>query len=329
MKRVDVSEYGVPEEVAACVEVEDVGQPDDGEVVFDVIAFPINPADLGFCRGTYRLRPALPATPGAECVGRVSAVGKDVSKVVPGDLVINLQRENWAQRRRVSAADVIRLPADIDLQQATMLRINPPTALLLLEDVVSLDSEDWIIQNTSNSAVGRLVVRLAQTKGLRTVNVTRRSDVFEDLKSLGGDVCLEDGHDLADRVREATDGAGIRLGLDAIAGDATGRMAACLCDGGTVCTYGGLSGKPPNVGTPDIINRGIKLSGFLLGRFLEKKTADKIQEIYDTLAAELLAGKLHSQIERIYPIEEIQQALIHAQQGGRNGKILVSPNGEL
>ena len=85
----------------------DVGAPGAGEVVFDVLAFPINPADVSFCRGTYRLRPPLPATPGAECVGRVAAVGAGVTHVKPGDLVINLQRENWTQRRRVKGDDVI------------------------------------------------------------------------------------------------------------------------------------------------------------------------------------------------------------------------------
>ena len=59
--------------------------------------FPINPADMWFCRGSYRLKPPLPATPGAECVGRVTAVGAGVKHVKTGDLVINLQRENWAQ----------------------------------------------------------------------------------------------------------------------------------------------------------------------------------------------------------------------------------------
>ena len=96
--------------------------------MFDVLAFPINPADMWFCRGSYRLKPPLPATPGAECVGRVTAVGAAVKHVKPGDLVINLQRENWAQRRKVKGDDAIPLPAGIDLRQAAMVRINPPTA---------------------------------------------------------------------------------------------------------------------------------------------------------------------------------------------------------
>ena len=144
MKQVLLDRYGQPEEVARCADVPDVGAPAAGEVVLDVLLFPINPADISFCCGTYRLKPPLPATPGAECVGRVTAVGAGVSRVKPGDLVINLQRENWAARRRVNADDVIAVPPAIDLQQAAMLRINPPTALLLLADIVDMTPGDSV-----------------------------------------------------------------------------------------------------------------------------------------------------------------------------------------
>src|SRR5437660_7713592 len=132
MKQVLIDGYGQPEEFARCAEVPDVGVPGAGEVVFDVLAFPINPADVSFCRGSYRLKPPLPATPGAECVGRVTAVGAGVKHVKPGDLVINLQRENWTQKRKVKGDDAIPLPAGIDLKHAAMVRINPPTAQLML-----------------------------------------------------------------------------------------------------------------------------------------------------------------------------------------------------
>src|SRR5215831_11019603 len=204
MKKIEITDYGAPEEVALCAEVPDVGDPGPDEVVFDVLAFPINPADISFCRGTYRLRPPLPATPRAECVGRVAAVGAGVAHVKPGDLVINLQRENWAQKRRVRGEDVIPIPAAMDLRQAAMLRINPPTALLLLTDIVELKRGDWVIQNVANSAVGRLVIRLARARGLRTMNVVRRDSLFAELEKLGADACAVDGPDLAETVKART-----------------------------------------------------------------------------------------------------------------------------
>ena len=113
MKYAVLERYGQPEDVVRCVEGPGVGPPGTGEVVFDVLAFPINPADVSMCKGSYRLRPTLPATPGAECVGRVTAVGAGVSYVKRGDLVITLQRENWAQQRRVKVDDVIAVPSGI------------------------------------------------------------------------------------------------------------------------------------------------------------------------------------------------------------------------
>src|SRR5579872_2161460 len=216
MKQVEISAYGLPEAVAHCVEAPDAGVPGPGEIVFDVLAFPINPADLSFCRSNYRLKPPLPAIPGAECVGRVAAVGPDVTGIRAGDLVINLQRENWTQRRRIKAEDAIPLPAELDLAQAAMLRINPATAQLLLEDHVPLQPGDWVIQDVANSAVGRHLIVLAKARGIRTVNVVRRDDVAGELKALGADIVLVDGPDLPERARDAVEGAPIRLGIDAV-----------------------------------------------------------------------------------------------------------------
>ncbi|MDP2124354.1 MAG: zinc-dependent alcohol dehydrogenase family protein [Parvibaculum sp.] len=329
MKRIDIGSYGAPEEVARCVEVPDVGAPGAHEVVFDVIAFPINPADIGFCRGGYRLRPPLPATPGAECVGRVAAVGDGVTHVKPGDLVINLARENWAQRRRVKAEDAVPIPSGLDLRQAAMLRINPPTALLLLSDIVDLKPGDWVIQNVANSAVGRLVVTLAKARGLRTVNVTRRADVFAELTALGADICLTDGPDLPARVKEAIGGAAIPLALDAVAGDATGRMAQCTREEGTVCTYGAMSGANADIPIGEIVFRGVTFTGFMLGRFLGRRSAAQIRAIYAELAEGIAKGTIHAPVDSVYPMEDIRAALIRAQTGGRMGKVLVSPGGEV
>jgi len=328
MKKIELTAYGVPEEVAHCVDVPDVGGPGPGEIVFDVLAFPINPADVSFCRGSYRLRPPLPATPGAEGVGRVVAVGADVTQVKPGDLVINTQRENWAQRRRVCGEDAIPITPGLDLAQAAMLRINPATALLLLEDHVALAPGDWVIQDVANSAVGRHLIVLAKARGVRTINVVRRDDVVGELRDIGADVVLRDGPDLAERARAAVGGASIRLAIDAVSGEACRRIAECVADGGVVVSYGSMSGQDPAVSRA-ALSRGVTLTGFGLSYGLEKRTKAQVGELYADLAAKIRDGVLKAPIDAFYPIEEIKTALVRAQQGGRNGKVLVLPNGPL
>ena len=298
------------------------------EIVFDVLAFPINPADISFCRGNYRLRPPLPATPGAECVGRVAAVGADVAGIRPGDLVIHMQRENWVQRRRIAAADAIALPSGLDLTQAAMLRINPATALLLLEDHAALKPGDWVIQDVANSAVGRHLIVLAKAKGVRTVNVVRRDDVAAELTALGADAVLTDGSDLAQRVQQATGGAAIRLGIDAVSGEACKRIADCLAEGGVVVSYGSMSGADLVISRA-AVGRGVSLKGFTLGDGLAKRTPEQVRAIYADLAAKLRDGVLKAPVDATYPIDDIKAALAHAQRGHRNGKVLVLPNGPL
>jgi trans-2-enoyl-CoA reductase len=327
MKQAVLERYGPPEEVVRCVEVPDVGTPGTGEVVFEVLAFPINPADISMCKGSYRLRPTLPATPGAECVGRVTAVGKGVTYVKPDDLVITLQRENWAQQRRVHGDDVIPVPSAIDVQQGAMLRINPATALLLLTDiVVDLKPGDWVVQNVANSAVGRLVIRLARARGIKTMNVVRRQALFDELKALGADACAVDGPDLAETVKTLSGGAPIRLGLDAVSGRATARLSLCVGEGGVVCNYGSMSGEDPVMARGALSGNGQKLVGFILGRALAQRSLPQIRAIYADLGDQILNGTLSAPIEKVYPIEEIKAALAHAQRGERSGKILVTPH---
>ena len=327
MKQVLLERYGQPEDGVRCAEVADVGAPGAGEVVFDVLAFPINPADISMCRGNYRLKPALPATPGAECIGRVTAVGAGVSHVEPGELVINLQRENWTQRRRVKSEDVIPVPPGLALRQAAMLRINPPTALLLLTDIVALKSGDWVIQNVANSAVGRLVIRLARARGVKTLNVVRRETLFGELKTLGADACVVDGADLGEAVKAHTRGAPIRLGLDAVSGQATARLSACVGERGVICNYGSMTGEDPVMSRNALISGGQTLVGFILGRALGTRSLDQIRTIYADLGEQVRKGILSAPVEKIYPIEEIKAAVAHAQRGERSGKILVAPNG--
>jgi mitochondrial enoyl-[acyl-carrier protein] reductase / trans-2-enoyl-CoA reductase len=328
MKKVEITDYGTPEAVANCIDAPDVGSPGRSEIVFEVLAFPINPADISFCRGNYRLRPSLPATPGAECVGRVTTVGAEVKDIRPGDLVIHMQRENWVQRRRISADDAIPLPSGIDLKQAAMLRINPATALLLLEDHVALRPGDWVIQDVANSAVGRHLIVLAKEKGVHTVNVVRRNDVFDELKALGADVVLTDGADLAERARQATGGAPIRLGIDAVSGDACKRIAECVAEGGVVVNYGSMSGTDP-VMSRAALGRGVRVTAFTLGDGLAKRTREQVRGIYADLATKIRDGALRAPIDATYPIDDIKSALAHAQRGGRHGKVLVLPNGPL
>ncbi len=327
MKIVQFAAFGAPHEVAACVEVPDPGAPADDEVVVEVEAFPINPADLLTIEGRYAVRPALPATLGAEGVGRVVAAGPAARGIAVGDRVINLGRDNWVQRLKVKAEGVLKVPGAADVLQLAMLKVNPATALLMLRDYVALEAGDWLIQNAANSGVGTCLIRLARAEGLHTVNVVRRAELIAPLEAMGADVVVVDGDDLAERVEAASGGAPLKLAIDAVAGAACMRLAECLAEGGTVVNYGLLSGQPCMITPHQTVFRGLTLTGFWRAKALSGASPTEVAAFYDGLIDRIVDGSLRVEVAATYPIEDIRQALEHAGRESRGGKILVTPNG--
>ncbi|MGI9452406.1 MAG: zinc-dependent alcohol dehydrogenase family protein [Geminicoccaceae bacterium] len=329
MKQVQFTAFGEPKDVTDCVDVADVGAPGDGEVVVDIDAFPINPADLLTINGGYAVKPDLPATLGAEGTGRITAIGGGVNDLEIGDQVIMLARENWCQRRRVPAETVVKVPSDADVLQLAMLKVNPATALLMLQNYVQLESGDWLIQDAANSGVGVSLIKLAKMEGVRTVNVVRRPELIDVLKGHGADVVVADGDDLAERVAAAVENQPIKLAIDAVGGAQVTRLADCLAEGGTVVNYGLLSGEPCQIRGDQTVFKGITLTGFWLQKMLTSMARSEAEALYQNLGARVLSGDLHIEVEATYPIDEIKDAVDHAGRSGRGGKILVLPNGPI
>ena len=73
-------------------------------------------------------------------------------------------------------------------------------------------------------------------------------------------------------------GAPIRLGIDAVAGDATRRIAECVADNGVVVSYGSMSGEECVMSRAAMAMRGVSLIGFMLGRGLGKRTPERVLE---------------------------------------------------
>ena len=329
MKVVQFDVFGAAHEVSRCVDVAEPDPPARGEVLVEVEAFPINPVDLLTISGGYAVRPPLPARPGSEALGRVISVGEGVSHLSTGDRVVMMSRENWAQRKTIKAGEAIPIRVDADPLQLAMLKINPATAYLLLTRYRELAAGDWLIQNAANSGVGTYLVGLAKARGVRTVNVVRREDLVVSLKERGADIVLVDGPDLAERVAEAIGDGKLPLAIDAVAGEATGRLARCLCEGGVVVNYGLLSGMPCVMDPHLVVFRGITLTGFWLVNYLGTMSSGERVSLYSELAERIASGELHADVEAVYPMAEIKSALEHAARSGRDGKILVTANGPL
>ena len=323
MKQIQFSTFGAPSQVAKCVEVADVGAPSSWEVVVDVEAFPINFADLAMLAGVYGTLPKPPSPIGMEAIGRVSQCGAAVKTLSVGDRVVILVNHNWAERRKVPAAAVHKVSRDGSVEQLAMLKVNLATGYLLLKQAIDSSREPWIIQNAPLSSVGRSIVQLAKQLNVRTINVVRSPDAIPEVLALGGDVVLEDGPDLAERVRAMIRHEIVSFAFDAVAGPGAQRLAECLSEGGQLVNYGMLSNQPLELHPDQTIFRGISLSGFWLSKTLNRLSLPQRTSLFDELASWVVAEKVRTEIDSYYPIHRISDALARAEQGKRRGKVLV------
>ena len=317
--------FGRPHEVVTLIDLPDPGEPGPGEAIVDAELVPINPSDLMNFEGVYGAeRPVLPMIPGNEGVGRVTRLGPGVTHLAVGDRVLLPGPGTWRARFRAPAAGLFALPPDVDPGQLAMLRVNPPTAWLLLNDFVAPAPGRWLIQNAANSGVGHLLIRLAREAGVKTVNVVRRPELVAPLCACGADVVLVDGPDLDHRVRAAIGDGALPLAIDAIGGDATMRLARCVDDRGTVVNYGALSGEPCRIDPRETIFRDVRLRGFWLRHWFLRTPPDGVAAMFRTLTDKIASGTLAVDIEAVYPMRSLREAVAHAARGARSGKILVS-----
>ena len=321
----------VPQDVIDAVPFE-TPQLQEGQVLLELLAAPINPSDVLTLTGQYGMLPPLPAIGGGEGVGKVVEHGPGVTGPDIGQTVLlPFGIGTWATHMVADAKALLPLPNDADPIQLSMITVNPPTASLLLSEFVDLQEGDWVIQNAANSGVGSYLIDLAKLRGLKTVNVVRRESLVQPLLAAGADVVLVDGEvdglGLAERVSAATGGAHIKLGIDAVGGAATNRIGDTLTDGATIVNYGAMSGEPCMLHPANIVFKDITVRGFWLVIWLRTAAPAQQQELYGMLTGLMAQGKLSTPIDSTFTVKDIKKAVEVAAGGERNGKVVIVGDG--
>lgn len=314
--------FGSPSDSLA---VEDVPpqEPGSGEVLIDMLAAPVNPADLNVIEGTYGDLPALPATIGNEGVGRIKKLGSAVSHLKTGQMVLPMTFGTWAAQMIAPADTVIPLPEGLDPQQAAMLTVNPATAWRMLNDFVRLEPGDWVVQNAANSGVGRSTIQLARALGFRTLNIVRRSELIAELQAAGGDVVVTEECELRQEARALCGGRLPKLALNAVGGASALNVANALAAGGTLVTYGAMSKQALKIPNGLLIFRDLRFVGFWLKRWRESAPSSLLAETYHTLASHIHSGHLHTPVDATFPLASVREAVASASRGARGGKVLL------
>lgn len=323
-------EHGVPERVLGLEQEQLPTALGEHEVLINVLAAPINPSDLNTIEGKYPISPQLPGVPGHEGVGRVEAVGDKVTRMRPGDRVVPLEhgQGTWRSHGVFHELHWYKIPKDLPIATAATMVVNPPTAVRLLEEFVPLSAGDCIVQNGATSHVGKLIIQLAKSRGIHTVNIIRdrpeRETIERELRELGATVVTTMGE-----AKAALAAAGLpqpKLGLDCVSGEAATACAKMLAPGGTLVTYGAMSQQPLTLPPGLLIFNDIRLRGFwLTGGYAKMKDGWRAKEqLVDRVCALFRTQVLKSATVECMPLEDWEAALKRVRSDFRDAKVVLT-----
>ena len=166
------------------------------------------------------------------------------------------------------------------------------------------------------------MIQIAHELGYKTVNVVRRKELIDELCAEGADVVLVDDENLREEVKASTNGAPIRLGLNAVGGDSALRLANCLAPGSTLVSFGAMSLQPLKIPTGLLIFKDLRFRGIWINKWYDNATKEQRMEAFRSLFEMAKRGLLKAKVEKAYPLAEAKAAVTHAAQGKRSGKII-------
>jgi NADPH2:quinone reductase len=327
MKAVVFDRFGEPGEVLRVKDVP-LPEPGPGEVRVRMIASPVNPSDLLVVRGIYGVLPTPPATPGFEGVGVVDKAGPGLlGKLVKGKRVsvINSAGGNWAEYAVIPAKQARPVASDIADEQVASFFINPATVLAMVRHVLGVPRGEWLLHSAAGSSLGKMIIRYARSQGIKTINVVRRPEAMDELKTLGGDVVISSSAGpIEEQVRAATGGTGVRYALDPVGGETGTGVFLSLDADAHMLVYGTLSGEPMTVDGRRMIAGKRVVEGFWLGHWMRQRSIPAALLLFREVAAQIRAGVLATEVGARFPVDRIQDAVREAQAVGKPGKILLT-----
>ena len=333
MKAIVFERFGEPREVLQVREAP-MPEPSDGEVRVRMRISPINPSDLMTVRGNYGRMPNLPGTPGFEGVGVIDAVGSGwlakLRGLKPGRrvAVLNSRGGNWQEFVTLPARQVVPVPDDLPDDQVAAFFVNPATAIVMTQHVLHVARGSWLLQTAAGSALGRMVIRLGKTAGFRTINIVRRKELADELKQLGADAVLSSAEDnIPARVAEITGGALVPYALDCVGGPGVIDLVQSLAPQGRLLIYGTLSDEKIPLDPRDLIAGQRAIEGFWLSEWVKQQGIFRMLGLFRQIIAQMRAGVLTTPVAATYSMDQITQAIEHAERAARGGKILLKLDG--
>ncbi|MER7808376.1 quinone oxidoreductase [Streptomyces sp900116325] len=285
-----------------------VGDPGPGEVRIRHVAVGLNFADTYFRTGLYPVR--LPDGIGVEASGVVEAVGEGVTHVTEGDRVTYTGSPlgAYSTERVMPASHLIKLPDGIGFETAAAMTMRGLTSAYLLRRIHPLKAGDTVLLHAAAGGVGLIVSQWARLLGVTVIGTVSSEEKAELARAHGCEHIIHYRREnVADRVRELTDGAGVPVAFDSVGKDTFHGSLASLSRHGLLVCFGTASGPVPPI---DAVQLAVNGSLFVTRPALADYIAEPAERdaLADELFGHVASGRIKIEINQRYSLEDAAQA---------------------
>ena len=324
MTAVEISTPGGPEVLVASRRP--VPVPRAGEVLLKVAYAGVNRPDIIQRKGLYPAPPGASDLPGLEVAGTVAAVGEGVDPSIVGSRYCALVSGGGYAEYCLARLDVcLPVPAGMDMAEAAAL---PETLFTVWHNVFErgyASPGETILIHGGTSGIGTMAIKLGKLFGLTIVVTCGSDEKCSAALEIGADYAINySSSDFVEGVKAITNGAGVHLVLDMVAGGYVARNLQCLREDGRHVTIAVQGGMTAEINMAYVMSRRLTLTGSTLRPRTTEFKALLAQEILATVWPMVCDGALRPEMDKIFPLAEAAAAHAYMESGAHVGKIMLA-----
>lgn len=282
-----------------------------GQVLVDIHAVGLNPADYFQIQGQYPGQPKPPFITGRDAAGVVASPSesKELSAGAPV-LVIQSQLRNLAegtlcQRQRFAAGDVVPIPAGWSLEEAAAAPLAYMTAWRALKVHADCGPETAVLVTGASGGVGIAATQLALGLGATVIALSRSETKRRRLLDLGAQHVFDpEDPDLKKKVPQAAGKPGVDIVVETVGGPFLRTAVHLLAVGGMVGVVGVLAGIEGSIPIPSLMFKRGRVQGILVSDYPPPEAGKQWTAIVQTLAKR----DFRPIIDRVFRWEQYKEA---------------------
>lgn len=297
-----------------------------GEILIKVAAAGVNRPDILQRRGLYPPPPGASEIPGLEVAGEIVGSGEGATRFRLGEKVCALVAGGgYAEYCAVHESNALPIPSGLDVIEAAALPETFFTIWTNLFQRGKLKSGETVLIHGGTSGIGTTATMLAKAFGATVLTTAGSEEKCEACIALGADFAINyRTRDFVEEVWKFTDGKGVDVILDIVAGDYVARNYKAAALNGRIIQVGIQNGPAMKLNLMPMLAKRLTHTGSTLRSRSVAEKAQIAQELEQQVWPLLHQGKIKSQIFKTFRLEEAAEAHTLMESGTHIGKIVLT-----